>query len=392
MPRLKNRPPKLSRHKSGQAFVRQQGRNIYLGRWGSTEAKAAYREFRRNWRPAPVTECVPDTERITVIEVLSQFVEQAERRYTKAGRPTSSILTFRTPIRVMRELYGETPAAKFGPLALERVRSEFVRRGLSRSVANRYARLIIAIFRWAVSREIVAETVPTRLSCLQPLRPGETDAHENEKVLPVDDATVERTLPHLTSVVRSMVLVQRLTGMRPAEVCELRPADIDRTESVWRYRPQRHKLSHLGRERVVLVGPKAQEVLLPFLLRPAGSFCFSPAESVAEVRAARNAARRTPANHGNGVGSNRRRKPTRKPSDRYSTLAYSKAIKRAALKAGVEHWTPNQLRHAAATEARAKFGLEVAQQLLGHSLRATTERHYAEIDIAGAAAAIAKIG
>ena len=36
-------------------------------------------------------------------------------------------------------------------------------------------------------------------------------------------ATVDATLPHLTSAVRSMVELQQVTGMRPGELCIMRP-------------------------------------------------------------------------------------------------------------------------------------------------------------------------
>ncbi len=35
--------------------------------------------------------------------------------------------------------------------------------------------------------------------------------------------------------------------MRPAELCILRPADIDRSGDVWVYRPSDHKTQHHGR-------------------------------------------------------------------------------------------------------------------------------------------------
>ena len=47
-----------------------------------------------------------------------------------------------------------------------------------------------------------------------------------------------------------------------------------------------------------------------------------------------------------------------------------------------EHrWSPNQLRHAAATEIRREFGLEAAQVILGHS-QANVTQVYAERDLA----------
>ncbi len=45
------------------------------------------------------------------------------------------------------------------------------------------------------------------------------------------------------------------------------------------------------------------------------------------------------------------------------------------------HWSPNQLRHTAATEIRKRHGLEAAQVILGHSQLGVTQV-YAERDIA----------
>ena len=72
-------------------------------------------------------------------------------------------------------------------------------------------------------------------------------------------------------------------------------------------------------------------------------------------------------------------------------MAYAKAIARACEKGGVPHWHPNQLRHTAATKARAQFGLEAAQAILGHS-RADVTQVYAERDSARAIEAIGTIG
>jgi integrase len=54
-------------------------------------------------------------------------------------------------------------------------------------------------------------------------------------------------------------------------------------------------------------------------------------------------------------------------------------------------WSPNQLRHAAGTEVRRKFGLEAAQVVLGHA-KADVTQVYAERDMALAAAIMQKIG
>jgi hypothetical protein len=54
MPRLVNKLPKYSLHKrSGQAKVRFNGKDTYLGRYGSPESKEAYAEFVGAGGPAP---------------------------------------------------------------------------------------------------------------------------------------------------------------------------------------------------------------------------------------------------------------------------------------------------------------------------------------------------
>ena len=166
--------------------------------------------------------------------------------------------------------------------------------------------------------------------------------------------------------------------------------------------------AHHGAQRIIFVGPRAQDILRRYLVRDAESFCFVPAEVVAEQRQRRHVARKTPMSCGNVPGSNRiRRKSKRKPRDRYSAAAYRRAIHRACDVADrfahkenpdvptedriVPRWSPNRLRHSAATEIRRRFGLEGAQVVLGHS-GADTTLIYAERDLKKAAAIMAEVG
>lgn len=59
--------------------------------------------------------------------------------------------------------------------------------------------------------------------------------------------------------------------------------------------------------------------------------------------------------------------------------------------AKVPAFAPNRLRHSAGTEVRAKFGLEAAQVVLGHT-RADVTQTYAERDQAKAREVARKIG
>jgi integrase len=106
----------------------------------------------------------------------------------------------------------------------------------SRNVVNQHVGRIKRMFKWAAAEELIPAAIPQARIMVAGLRHGRTDARETDPILPVDDATVDATLPHLPSVVADMVRLQRATGMRPSEVCVLRPCDLDSTGDVWTYR------------------------------------------------------------------------------------------------------------------------------------------------------------
>ncbi len=160
---------------------------------------------------------------------------------------------------------------------------------------------------------------------------------------------------------------------------------------MWAYRPASHKAQHPGRERIIYIGPRAQDILRPYLLREAESYCFSPTESVKRFQEEKRAKRRTPLSCGNRPGSNRKKKPRRKAGGCYTRDSYRRAIHRACDSAGVERWGPNRLRHSAGTEIRKKFGLEAAQVSLGHA-KADVTQIYAERDAELAREVMRKIG
>jgi site-specific recombinase XerD len=117
-------------------------------------------------------------------------------------------------------------------------------------------------------------------------------------------------------------------------------------------------MEHKDRQRIIFFGPQAQEILTPYLLRADDQVCFVP---------------------------------KRKGADEYSTRSYRDAIHRACDRAEIEQWNPNQLRHAAATEIRKRFGLEAAQVTLGHS-NANVTQIYAERDSAKAIEVMREVG
>ena len=177
-----------------------------------------------------------------------------------------------------------------------------------------------------------------------------------------------------------MVRFQRLTGARPGEVCSIRPCDIDRTKKIWVYQPDSHKTEHHEKGRIVPLGPRAQKILLPYLLRHAESYCFSPTESVERARSKAQTKQKTPKSYTTKRGSNLVNSPHSPDSSCYKVASYRLAVRRACNKLEIDTWTPNQLRHTAATQIRKEFGVEAAQVICGHETADVTQV-YAERDL-----------
>jgi hypothetical protein len=128
--------------------------------------------------------------------------------------------------------------------------------------------------------------VKNGLPTVEGLRRGRCACGEPAPIMPVDLGTVESTIRFLPQVTADMVRFQLLTGPRPGEVVSLVPADIDRSGDVWEYFVDGHKTEHHGRSRTVYIGPDAQRILTPYLLRDPHTVCFSMAESLEQRRSA----------------------------------------------------------------------------------------------------------
>jgi integrase len=131
------------------------------------------------------------------------------------------------------------------------------------------------MFCWTCSEELLPASIDHALKTVKGLQKGRTEAREPDPIGPVSDQVVDATLDYLPAVIADLVRLQRLTGARPGEICQLRPGDVDRRGEIWEYRPATHKSEHYGKERTIYIGPKGQAILLPYLLRPADAFCFS---------------------------------------------------------------------------------------------------------------------
>jgi integrase len=404
MPRRTALQPKYRHYKPKDlAVVRLDGRDVYLGKFGSAESRTLYHRLVADWlvRKAVGPDEAPaaalgaaraEPAAPTVSELIAAFwTQHAEAHYRRAdGTPTGELDNFRDALRPLRGLYGATPAAAFTPKCLKLVRQAMIDDGLARTTINQRVGRIVHVFKWGVEHELVAPAVHQALKAVAGLKRGRTAAREPAPVRPVPEAQIEAIRPHVSRQAWAMVQLQLLSGMRSGEVIRLRTADLDRAGAVWVYTPEAHKAAHHDRRRRIFLGPRAQEVLRPWLRSDPSEYLFSPAEAMAEFRAEQRRRRTTPL-----YPSQRARRPKEDPKRRlgarYSTRTYCHAIRYGCARAGVPAWHPHRLRHNAATRLRKEFGLDAARAVLGHSSPVVTEI-YASIDSAKAIEAMGMLG
>lgn len=410
MAKRRKSPPSYRRHKqSGQAVVTLscavtgKRRDVLLGEYDSAESWSEYARVIAEWEKAgrvldgATEKPSKPTTGVTVAEVMLDWWEGQLQRYgvkDPEGRLPSRLYAYRSAVRLVRAAAGSIPAAQFGPVALQGVREKMVGRGWTRRYVNESVTLVIRAFEQAVAREVIRPEALVALRCLKPLRRGELGVPEGKKVKGVPIAHVEAVKPHLSRQAAAVVDVMLLTGARCDEVVRMRPCDIEAGGDVWLYRPDGHKNEHRGHERLVCIGPRAREVIQPFLQARSKltDFLFSPAEAEAERRQAMHKKRRTPEHYGNRPGTNRKAQPKWKPGGRYTTGSIRRAIERACDAAGVSRWTPHQLRHTAATTIRKAAGVEAAAVILGHASATLTDAVYAERDMGKARDVALKVG
>ncbi len=346
MPRNSFIPPKFTHHRaSGQARVRIGGVDRYLGEWGSREALDSYADLLKS-------RANPDSEGSTVQraevatgqgtplgKIAVEFLAWARGYYTKAGAETSEIAVIRHVLRRLCAEHARTPATAFTARTFKEFRAGQIEAGRSRSGINRDHRIIARMLRWAASEELVPASIADGVRMVPALRAGRTAAKELPAVKPVDDETVSRTLAAIKDPgIATLLRVQRLCGARIGEMLAITRDGLDTTgDDVWRFEYREHKTAHKGKARTIYFGARCIELLRPIIMKttPAGKLFPYRADSIRNT------------------------------------------IKRAAIRAGVEPWTPHQLRHARATELRREAGLSAAQVTLGHANISMTQ-HYAE--------------
>ena len=383
----------------GTAFVRINGKRIYLGKFGSPEAKQNYARCVAEWA---VSNTDPRQSASPVGSITIDSLAIACLDYIK-DTDFSIYHAFRSAVRTLLQLYSGVTVDSFTPKCLVAVQYQFTQKvdkngkKYSRQYCNTLVKHIRRMFRWGVAQELVSPLTADALKYVPSLRRGRTTAPDTMPREDVPNEVVDATLPHLLPTVAAMVQVQRWAVMRPNEVCRMQVGDIDmsRKDGIWIYCPLEHKGTWRGHGRAVPFGKPEQALITPYLEgKSPEQAVFSPRTAMLEKKAKDAERRKTKVPPSQVLRAERRAtNPKREDREHYDSRSYSRSIKQAIIIANrslpadqqIPHWTPYQLRHAGVTELTYENdgNLDVARAVAGQrSLAIAQGYNHADLRIA----------
>ena len=218
------------------------GKKIMLGKSGSPEAEAAFRQLQVKVLTDP-TFSAPKPQQVLVDDLCFAYL-----KYAKEHDP-DHYGGIKTALNILLEQYTGQPVDVLDTRHFLHLQDKFVDLGVSRQYCNMLMNYIRAMLKWGILRKLVSHQVYVEAKFIPPLKKGKTRAYEKPPRQDVPDEVVDRTLPHLLPTIRAMVLVQWLASMRPSEVFRMKPGEIDtkyKTDDgvvIWMYTPGTNKNS-----------------------------------------------------------------------------------------------------------------------------------------------------
>lgn len=182
MPRKLSVPAYQLHKATGQAKVRIDGKDHYLGVHGTATSRERYDELITDWLASHSN---PKRLTLTVGELVLMYLKHAREHYRKAGETTSEFKCVKLALGHLVADHSRTPVREFGPKALKYVRDEMVTAGYVRSSINRDIGRIRRLFAWGVSEELFPVTVLNALQTVKGLQAGRSQARESKPVKPV---------------------------------------------------------------------------------------------------------------------------------------------------------------------------------------------------------------
>lgn len=377
MPRKAQWPPQPRPHPSGQSRVHYEGRDYYLGLHGSEAAKKEYARLLMLWGADREAEEAQPRRTPTVSDAVARWATEELPRHTDQRQEHA----YRSAVLIVVRLFGTLPIAGFRAPQLRAVRKamtsgcwmnpteravharRYATPGWSMGHTNQQIVRIRTVWRWLEGQGISPDGSWSHLRTLPPLTPSGPDSHGVRRTTrrrPACTSEVVTVSRRAAGHAGRMLLLQYWSGMRSGELRRMRVGEIDRSGSVWVYRPGRHKMTYRGHDRAVTLGPRCQAILRP-RLEEAGD---DPDTLVWPTR----------------LGTT------------FRANSYAQAVRRAARKAGLPWLTPYSARHGARLRVTRALSLDAARAFMGHASVEMSAQYASGADLQTATEAARKCG
>jgi hypothetical protein len=237
----------------GSAEVRTEG-EIYtaFGKWLDLYNQLPHKVLSFKDPYDAVEQIVHPLNIVTVIELVDKY-ETHRKKVINSLRNNLEHpdLKFIRRVRQFLKRYHNWPINAFGPDELKDVQQALInyeyvhgnkRKRYTRRGINDTIKWIRKIWRWGMGRQLVKPELIQGLEEVKALKMGDTDAPDNHKRSRVTKEELWKVVKVVNSAIGDMLKLIWYTGMRPYEVCEMRPYDIICDDSeCWLYIPGRDR-------------------------------------------------------------------------------------------------------------------------------------------------------
>ncbi|HEV3235339.1 MAG TPA: hypothetical protein VGZ25_00020, partial [Gemmataceae bacterium] len=215
MPRLKKGALPAYRHHKARdlAVVTIEGRDYYLGPYGTPSSKKKYVALIRAWQKRqtpgdpPTVEPLRANEETTVNELILAYLKHVAGYYKPNHGENKEARCVDDALKIVQACgYGPECANSFRPKDLKHIREAMIAKKWSRGYINHQIARVKRMFAFGVEEDLVSGSVFHALLAVKGLRKGSPGLRETIKVRPVPIAHFKAVLAKAHRVLRSMLL------------------------------------------------------------------------------------------------------------------------------------------------------------------------------------------
>ena len=186
--------PSYWRHRaSKQAVVTLNGVDHYLGPWNSPESRVAYDRITQEWlaRGRQLPNPKDGNGEILVKQLILGYHTYLHSTLPKIDDKV------RLALKAVREMYGDTPATKFGVLQFKAIRQKMIDSELAITTIRDRMGVIRRMVAWGVENEMLPADSLQRIEAVAGLRARRDGVKPSKKIKPAPEADIEAVLPHV---------------------------------------------------------------------------------------------------------------------------------------------------------------------------------------------------